>query len=116
MLGPAPGDVEEGGGVPVRVLAMYAQSPRDRWRRPWRTPTGIWHAVTESTPAPTLTVCGRPITSEAYRTWEQAPTEGRCPDCQRAVAAVLGSEDGRVVPPVPSHGPPVVEGNAVNQT
>ncbi len=46
-----------------------------------------WHAVTESAPRPIKTLCGRPYTSEALRTWDQTPLAGRCPQCERLVSS-----------------------------
>ena len=77
----------------MRILAVHAATPSGLWgwiRHPRRPRTVVWHAVVERTPAPTITVCGEPVTSEVLRTWEQAPVDSLCPACEQAITAASG--------------------------
>ena len=77
----------------MRILAVHAAPPRGLrgWIWPRRPRAFVWHAVVERTPAPTITVCGGPITAEATRTWEQAPVDSLCSECEQAIKAALRS-------------------------
>ena len=86
----------------MRIVAVYSANSGGRWnwlqrRRPQAV---VWHAVAERTPPPTLTICGGPITSEAFRTWEQAPFDARCPECEQAVTAAQASAGAKSAEPI----------------
>jgi hypothetical protein len=51
-----------------------------------------WHAIGETIPPPIKTVCGSPYTSEAHRTWDQAPPDDRCLECEGLVETALTAQ------------------------
>ena len=99
----------------MRILAVYSETLSGRWGwlRLRRSQIGIWHAIAERTPLPTVTICGGPITSEAFRTWEQAPLDALCPECERAITAASGSSEIDV--PGRHHSRPSSDGNLVRR-
>jgi hypothetical protein len=68
-------------------------------------PMPEWHAVAETIPEPTKTVCGTPYFTEAHRTWDQTASGARCPRCERLVEIALKARgatfiaDGTKAPP-----------------
>jgi len=47
-----------------------------------------WHAVAESFPKPTKTLCGFQYLSEALWTWDQTMSGSRCAQCERLVPVI----------------------------
>src|SRR5580704_2388172 len=73
----------------MRYLAV-PEMPRRGWlvsllRRNYWTPE--WHAVADTSPTPTVTLCGSQYSSEAHWTWDQTMSGTRCPLCERLVPA-----------------------------
>jgi len=81
----------------MRYLAVEEMARPGFWTSLRHRGSGAptWHAVTESAPGPTTTLCGLPYTSEALRTWDQIPVAARCPQCERMVA---GAKNVRSAP------------------
>jgi hypothetical protein len=76
----------------MRYLAVSELSRRSFWI--WVRHLGHrtlqWHAVADTAPKPIKTLCGRPYSSEAHRTWDQTILSGRCPQCHHLVIAAPG--------------------------
>ncbi len=103
----------------MRYLAVPEMPGRDLWA--WLRHRGDgaaqWHAVSDTSPRPTETLCGAPYTAEAHRTWDQTLPAARCPPCQRLVAAAhwlagatFVAEGSASVPDITAPRVPVSEG------
>jgi hypothetical protein len=84
------------GGIHAMRYLAVPEMPRHRgfWAliRHWGLWAPEWHAVADTIPTSTRTVCGSPYTSEAYRTWGQTMSGDRCLQCERMVADAATAE------------------------
>lgn len=75
----------------MRYLAV-PEMPRRHGFWAWLRHGGLWapewHAVPETIPTSTQTVCGSAYTSDAERTWGLTLPGDRCPQCERLIANV----------------------------